>query len=101
VTYISICDVYLNAVAYWSNVPANVWTYTLGGYPVMKKWLSYREHKLLHRSLRPDEVREVTAIARRIAAILLLESALDANYRDITSSTALEPPREASSLMNS
>jgi hypothetical protein len=83
------CDVYLNAVAYWRNVPANVWVYTLGGYQVLKKWLSYREHKLLQRPLRPDEVREVTAIARRIAAILLLGPALDANYREITSSTFL------------
>jgi hypothetical protein len=83
------CDVYMNAVAYWRNVPANVWAYTLGGYPVLKKWLSYREYKLLYRPLRPDEVREVTAIARRIAAILLLEPALDKNYRDISSSMVL------------
>jgi Type ISP C-terminal specificity domain len=82
-------DVYLNAVAYWRNIPANVWGYTLGGYQVLKKWLSYREHKLLHRPLHLDEAREVTTIACRIAAILLLEPALDANYRDITSSTAL------------
>jgi type ISP restriction-modification system protein len=85
------CDVYLNAVAYWRNVPANVWAYTLGGYQVLKKWLSYREHKLLQRPLRPDEAREMTAIARRIAAILLLGPALNANYRDITSSTFLWP----------
>jgi len=30
-----------------------------------------------------DEVREVTNMARRIAAILLLEPALDANYRAV------------------
>ncbi len=74
-------DVYLNGVAYWANVPAKVWEYTIGGYQVMKKWLSYRERALLGRSLNRDEVREVTQMARRIAAILLLSSALDANYR--------------------
>jgi hypothetical protein len=77
------CDVYLNNLAYWRGVPVKVWEYTIGGYQVMKKWLSYREHELLGRALSLDEVREVTNMARRIAAILLLEPALDANYRAV------------------
>jgi hypothetical protein len=36
------CDVYLNDVAFWRNVPIRVWVYTIGGYQVIKKWLSYR-----------------------------------------------------------
>ena len=36
-------DVYLNADAFWRNVPTAVWNYKLGGYQVLKKWLSYRE----------------------------------------------------------
>jgi hypothetical protein len=77
------CDVYLNGNAYWRGVPLRVWEYTIGGYQVMKKWLSYREHDLLGRALTVDEVREVTNMARRIAAILLLEPALDANYQEV------------------
>jgi hypothetical protein len=73
-------DVWLNDVAHWRCIPARVWEYTLGGYQVIKKWLSYREKPLLGRALKPEEVREVTNIARRIAAILLLERALDASY---------------------
>ena len=65
-------DVYLNARAYWRNVPANVWAYKLGGYQVLKKWLSYREHNILDRPLKPEEVQHVTDTARRIAAILLV-----------------------------
>jgi hypothetical protein len=76
-------DVYLNEVAYWRNVPEKVWGYTIGGYQVMKKWLSYRERDLLGRSLTMEEAREVMNIARRIAAILLLESELDDNYRRV------------------
>jgi hypothetical protein len=34
-----------------------------------------------------DEVRWVQEMARRIAAILLLEPALDANYRDVKAHT--------------
>ncbi len=80
-------DVYLNDVAYWRNMPLRVWEYTIGGYQVIKKWLSYREHKLLGRPLTSDEVRDVTNIARRIAAILLLEPDLDANYEAVKAAT--------------
>lgn len=80
-------DVYLNDVAYWRNVPAGVWDYTIGGYQVMKKWLSYREQPLLGRSLTAAEAREVTHMARRIAALLLLGPALDANYSAVKTAT--------------
>jgi predicted helicase len=81
------CDVYLNDVAYWSNIPLRVWEYTIGGYQVMKKWLSYREERLLGRPLTKEEVRYVQEMARRIAAILLLEPALDANYQNVKAHT--------------
>ena len=64
--------VHMNDRAYWRNVPATVWNYKLGGYQVLKKWLSYRERKVLGRPLSPEEVQHFTEIARRIAAILLL-----------------------------
>ena len=63
-------DIYMNDVAYWRNVPAAVWTYKLGGYQVLKKWLSYREHKVLGRALKLDEVQHFTNTARRIGGIL-------------------------------
>ena len=84
-------DVYLNDVGYWKNIPARVWDYTIGGYQVIKKWLSYREYKLLGRSLSPDEAREVTNMTRRIAAILLLEPTLDLNYQKVIASTYAWP----------
>jgi hypothetical protein len=81
-------DVWLNDRAYWRNVPLKVWEYTLDGYQVIKKWLSYREKELLGRSLSVDEARCVTEMARRIAAILLLSPALDANYRAAKQATS-------------
>ena len=60
-------DVYLNARAFWRNVPAAVWNYKLGGYQTLKKWLSYRERTVLGRSLAPEEVGGFVNIARRIA----------------------------------
>ena len=65
-------DIHLNDRAFWSNVPAAVWDYKLGGYQVLKKWLSYRERAVLGRSLTPDEIHHFTTTARRIAAILML-----------------------------
>ena len=62
-------DVYLNEQAYWRNVPTAVWNYHLGGYQVLKKWLSYRESKVLGRQLRSEEVQHFTDTARRVAAI--------------------------------
>ena len=64
-------DIHLNDHAYWSNVPAAVWDYKLGGYQVLKKWLSYREHSIVRRSLLLEEVQYFAHTARRIAAILL------------------------------
>ena len=65
-------DVYLNDRAYWRNIPAAVWNYQLGGYQVLKKWLSYREQGVLGRALRLEEVQHFTDTARRIAALLRL-----------------------------
>ena len=68
----STFDIYLNGLAYWRDVPAKVWSYKLGGYQVLKKWLSYRESKVLGRRLTPEEVQHFTGTARRIAAVLML-----------------------------
>jgi hypothetical protein len=80
-------DIYLNNSACWQNVPEKVWVYTIGGYQVIKKWLSYREFELLGRPLTPDEAREVTHMARRIAALILRQPELDANYLRVKEQT--------------
>ena len=84
-------DIYLNDHVYWRNIPASVWEYVLGGYPVIRKWLSYREHKMLGRPLQADEARYVTEMARRTAAILLLSTRLDANYGASVAGTRPRP----------
>ena len=63
-------DVYLNDRAFWRNVPAEIWDYKLGGYQVLKKWLSYRESDVLGRALTPEEVLYFAEMARRIGGIL-------------------------------
>jgi hypothetical protein len=86
-------DIFLNAVSCWRNVPEAVWDYTIGGYQVIKKWLSYREKPLLGRGLTPDEVRYVTEMARRLAALVALQPSLDDNYRKVIKSTYAWPKK--------
>lgn len=76
-------DVYLNDIAYWRCVSSNVWRYTIGGNQVIKKWLSYREHALFGRDLKSEEARYVTEMVRRIAALVLMQPELDANYERV------------------
>jgi hypothetical protein len=54
---------------------------TLGGYQVLKKWLSYRESALLGRPLTGEEAQDFTHHVRRIAAIIALHPELDEHYR--------------------
>ncbi len=73
-------DIHLNVTTRWKDVPEPVWTYTLGGYQVLKKWLSYRESALLGRPLTSDEAQQFTHHVRRIASILALHEVLDGHY---------------------
>jgi hypothetical protein len=73
-------DIHLNETTRWKDVPESVWKYTLGGYQVLKKWLSYREATLLGRPLTSDEALQFTHNVRRITAILALSAQLDAHY---------------------
>jgi len=86
-THSQTLDIYLNEQAYWKNIPQPVWDITIGGYQVIKKWLSYREQRVMGRALTMAEVMEVTATARRLAALVLLQAQLDANYQASAAST--------------
>jgi hypothetical protein len=80
-------DIYLNNNVYWQDIPQAVWEYVIGGYQVVKKWLSYREQNILGRDMTVKEAREVTNIVRRIAALLALEKTLDENYKRVKQET--------------
>lgn len=75
-------DIHLNATTRWKDVPESVWRYQLGGYQVLKKWLSYRESALLGRPLTSDEAQQFTHHVRRIASIQALSGDLDNHYSD-------------------
>ena len=74
-------DVWISAASFWRNIPESVWDVHIGGYQVLKKWLSYRDRSILARPLTEAEVEHVQSIARRLAALLLLGPELDASHR--------------------
>lgn len=81
-------DVFLNEGTYWACIPSAAWEHKIGGFQVLKKWLSYREHggghpSLLGRGLTPAEARHFTALAQRLTAVVMMTADLDANYDDV------------------
>ena|ERR1017187_10976062 len=71
-------DLYINDAVLFRHVPEKVWRYELGGYPVIKKWLGYRD-----RGRRPgiplsvQESAHLRSMVQRLAAILRLHPTLD------------------------
>ena len=64
-----------------------MYDFSIGGYQVIKKWLRYREQRVLGRALTMAEIMEVTAMARRLAALVLLQPQLDDNYQTVAATT--------------
>jgi hypothetical protein len=74
-------DLFLNDDAYFGDVPELVWNYPLGGYPVLKKWLGYRQaDRRDGRPLTNDERRWFRQVIQRIAALLALGPSLNELY---------------------
>lgn len=74
-------DLRLNDTTYLKNVPERVWRFELGGYPVIKKWLGYRDSRRRPGlGLTLAELDHLRAIVHRLAAVLLLHRQLDVAY---------------------
>jgi len=74
-------DLYISEDVFFANVPEAVWQYQLGGYPVLKKWLGYRQaNRRSDQPLTADERRWFRAVVQRIAALLALTATLDELY---------------------
>ena len=66
--------VFINADQYFSEVPAEVWAYTIGGYRVAERWLKERRG----RRLCPDEIRTYRRILLALAETIRLRREIDA-----------------------
>ncbi len=79
-TWGTCINIWLNDAVCWSEVPKRVWEFTIGGYQVLKKWLSYRDASVLERAMGIEEAVMFTALCRRLAAVIELWPKLDASY---------------------
>ena len=74
-------DLFIIDEVMFRHVPERVWRYELGGYPVIKKWLGYRD-----RGRRPgiplsvQESSHLRGMVQRLAAVLRLHATLDVLY---------------------
>jgi hypothetical protein len=94
----TVVDIYLNESTYWRGVPEAAWNYKIGGFQVLRKWLSYRENTVLGRPLTLQEARQFQSIARRLTELALMAPELDVNYRVMTGSVDQDPLPEFASL---
>ena len=75
-------NLYINDRAFVTHVPERVWKYQLGGYPVLKKWLGYRQaNRRDGAPLSDDERCWFRQMVQRIAALLALGMELDELYQ--------------------
>jgi len=78
-------DLYIADEVFFANVPEAVWKYDLGGYPVLKKWLGYRQaNRRDGKPLSTEERRWFRAVVQRIAALLALSPRLDELYSAVS-----------------
>jgi hypothetical protein len=73
----------------WTGVSEDLWSYTVGGFPVLAKWLSYRVGSMLS----GDDLDQFTALARRVAALIELGPELDRLY-SVAGTQRLEAPSQ-------
>jgi Type ISP C-terminal specificity domain len=74
-------DLFLDESVFLSHLPPEIWRYELGGYPVIKKWLGYRQANRRNGApLSLPELDKLREIIHRIAALLALRPLLDAAY---------------------
>jgi hypothetical protein len=78
-------DLFINDTAFFCNVPEGVWLFQLGGYPILKKWLGYRQANRCGANPLSNEERQwFRAVIQRIAALLALSPQLDALYQQVS-----------------
>jgi hypothetical protein len=99
-------DLYLNESVFLCNVHVEIWRYEMGGYPVLKKWLGYRQsNRRGGSSLTRKELDDLRGIVHRIAALLTFHLVLDAAYEKASKQAWLvedfQEPSSTSDLSNS
>ncbi len=67
----------INSIVWFMDIPGAAWEFTIGGRKVLRKWLSYRDHRVIKRPLTVQEMEQFSNIARRLVVLTLLGIKLD------------------------
>ncbi len=67
----------INDKACWVDIPGAAWDFTIGGRKILQKWLSYRDVRVIHRPMTPQEMNQFSDIVRRLVMLTLLGIKLD------------------------
>ncbi|MDR1535767.1 MAG: hypothetical protein LBU64_11850 [Planctomycetota bacterium] len=70
-------DVVLCDGVCWKNIPEVVWEFEIGGYKVLRKWLSYRGANVFGQNFSMEDSVVFSDIARRLVILILIGLALD------------------------
>ncbi len=70
-------DVLLCDDIWWKNIPEAVWEFEIGGYKVLRKWLSYRGANVFGREMSVEDSVVFSDIAKRLTILVLMGLALD------------------------
>ena len=68
--------VYINATQYFDNVTPDLWTYQIGGYRVLDKWLKDRKGRFLSAADTQHYSRVIASLARTIAVQVAIDEVL-------------------------
>jgi hypothetical protein len=71
--------VYINSAQYFAPVPAEVFSYQVGGYQVCEKWLKDRRE----RHLEIDDIRAYCRIVTALARTIALQRDIDVLYPQV------------------
>jgi hypothetical protein len=84
-----VMDIVMNEVPSWTGVPTTVWDFKVGGYAVLRKWLSYRDAQVLKRPMTINEARGFSDIVRRLSDLRLMGPALSDHYKRVAAEPGL------------
>lgn len=74
-------DLYISEEVHFANVPEAVWRFELGGYPVLKKWLGYRQaNRRDGAPISAEERRWFRSMVQRIATLVAMFPVLNELY---------------------
>ena len=73
--------VYINGSQYFEGITPKIWEYQIGGYQVIRKWLSYRKGRVLN----SEDIKHICKTATALSKTIEIQKEIDLIYPEIES----------------